>query len=320
MKDAASLKAQNLLQEYMEKKYVSHESLGTGIVTAGDYIASQIVGIEGGYTYSVSGTILTVTDIKDNMVIGRILENGNISWVRIDNNEQQIQAETIQSLASSRTIKKGDSIIYNPGTATIASVDLPEGTSLEGTKLASVSLPEGAILDGTIRASDASNWIVLDVNQDTGEVAIVPLTVSNTKLTLSGKDGYDNSIVALNTISSIFVNDKYAKEARSINEDDVLKYNDATVPTFSVQTLQWNHRYGIDPNTLMLTDAGENNEINQEYKNTRPSYYIISKILGSAEIWLASRQITVGTSWTNGKESADMCVLSKGPARTRKKP
>ena len=80
MKDAASLKATNLIQEYMDKKYVSNQSLGTGIVTAGDYVANNIVGTEGGYTYAISGGTLIISDTKGNVVYGEILANGNINW------------------------------------------------------------------------------------------------------------------------------------------------------------------------------------------------------------------------------------------------
>ena len=80
MKDAAALKATNLIQEYMDKKYVSNQSLGTGIVTAGDYVANNIVGTEGGYTYAISGGTLTISDTKGNVVYGEILANGNINW------------------------------------------------------------------------------------------------------------------------------------------------------------------------------------------------------------------------------------------------
>ena len=80
MKDAAALKATNLIQEYMDKKYVSNQSLGTGIVTAGDYVANNIVGTEGGYTYAVSGGTLTISDTKGNVVYGKISAKGNIDW------------------------------------------------------------------------------------------------------------------------------------------------------------------------------------------------------------------------------------------------
>ena len=82
MKDSATLKATNLIQEYMDKKYVSNQSLGTGVVTAGDYVANQIVGTEGEFTYTIADNTknLTITDTKGNTVTGTILDNGNISW------------------------------------------------------------------------------------------------------------------------------------------------------------------------------------------------------------------------------------------------
>ena len=100
MKDAAALKATNLIQEYMEKKYISKQSLGTGIVTAGDYVANQIGGTEGEFTYFVSSKYLNITDTKGNIVTGTILDNGNINWVTTpptDHEEPEIQVEPLEN-------------------------------------------------------------------------------------------------------------------------------------------------------------------------------------------------------------------------------
>ena len=109
MKDAAALKAVSLVQEYMDKKYVTKQSLGDGIVTAGDYVASQIVGTERGYTYAVSTKTLTVTDTKGNTVTGTILENGNISWGA----NSQTPTEPTEPETPVEPLEIGDTVNYS---------------------------------------------------------------------------------------------------------------------------------------------------------------------------------------------------------------
>ena len=80
-KDAASLKATNLIQEFMDRKYVQNDSLNGK--TTGQYVAEQMNGkTEGNYKFEVEGTILKVLDAatEDEIVRGTILDNGNIEW------------------------------------------------------------------------------------------------------------------------------------------------------------------------------------------------------------------------------------------------
>ena len=213
---------------------------------------------------------------------------------------------TVEALAKAGTIKRWDKIDYNPGTKTTASIELPEGASIEGTKVAAISLPAGATLGGTISASSATDWVVLDVNQSTGEVLIMPQTVSNTTLTLSGKDGYNNALTALQAVADIYLNPAQGASVRSLTVDDVNKVEGHT-PNGTVAEYTWNHRYGMDSN-LNITDTGSDSDTpNQTYTSTTTSgsySYNLSALNRIPSCWLASRCVTVLSS------SGSFCVRS----------
>ena len=203
---------------------------------------------------------------------------------------------TVEALAKAGTIKRWDKIDYNPGTKTTASIKLPEGASIEGTKVAAISLPAGATLGGTISASSATDWVVLDVNETTGEVLIMPKTVSNTTLSLSGKDGYNNALTALQAVADIYLNPAQASSVRSLTVDDVNKVENHT-PNGTVAEYTWNHRYGMDSN-LNITDTGSDSDTpSQTYTLTtdtsRYEYYL-SALNVLPDCWLASRCISWG--------------------------
>ena len=114
-KDAASLKATNLIQEYMDKKYVQNDSLNGK--TAGQYVAEQMDNnTEGNYKYIVDGTTLKVLDAatEDEIVRGTILDNGNIDWSSTGNTGNTGETEneednppTLQTIASKKTAVGG---------------------------------------------------------------------------------------------------------------------------------------------------------------------------------------------------------------------
>lgn len=215
-------------------------------------------------------------------------------------------ADSVQAQAQSGAINRWDSVNYNPGTLTTASIELPDGTSIEGSKLASINLPSGVTLSGTISATEASDWVVLDVNQSTGEVKIIPRTYSSKNLTLNGMNGYNKAIQALNEVASIYLNPSYATSSRSLTVDDVngVEGRDPTgAATGSASgtssgtasgngevTHSWSHRYGMDEN-LNIVDYGEGNEEERTYvKTPATGYYSYNtENFGNWNCWLASR-------------------------------
>ena len=206
--------------------------------------------------------------------------------------EEALTENAVASLAKAGEIQRWDKINYDPGNLTTASIDLPEGASIEGTKLASINLPSGATLSGTINASSASDWVVIDVNRTSGEVKIMPRAVSDVRLTLSGKEGYNNAIQALDTVAGIYLNPTYAKSARSITIEDINKVEDYT-PNGTAATYTWNHRYGMNPATLDITDTGsDSNTPSQTYTSTATTgnyYYTANCFKDIQDFWLASR-------------------------------
>lgn len=182
---------------------------------------------------------------------------------------------TVESLAKAGTIKRWDKVNYKPGTKTTASI----------------SLPSGATIGGTISASSATDWVVLDVNESTGEVLIVPKTVSSTTLTLSGKDGYNNSLTALQAVADIYLNSAQASSVRSLTVDDVYKVEGHTPPNETVTEKTWNHRYGMDSN-LNITDTGsDSNTPSQTYTgSTGIDFYRCSVMEGTFYCWLPLRK------------------------------
>ena len=225
-------------------------------------------------------------------------------------NQNAAAADSVQAQAQAGAINRWDSVNYNPGTLTTASIELPKGASIEGSKLASIEsdLPAGATLSGTISATEASDWVVLDVNQSTGEVKIIPRTYSSKSLTLNGMNGYNHAIQALNEVASIYLNPSYATSSRSLTVDDVngVEGHDPTATaTGSASgtssgngeiTYSWNQRYGMDAN-LNIVDYGKGNEAERTYlatPTTRHYSYSVGKF-SSWSCWLASRCVDLSS-------------------------
>lgn len=250
---------------------------------------------------SAEGQDATVTiTTRDFTETGKIsIDGGVLTWDATPaggGDDANLSENSVQKLAQAGKIKRWDKISnYDPGTTSIASVDLPEGAKIEGTKLASVSddLPSGASLSGTVTANQITDWMVLDVNPTTGEVLIMPdaSSQSNTyaQLTLSGKDGYNNAIEALNTVAGVYANPTYANSARSLTVEDVNKVENHT-PDGNVAEKSWTHNYGMDEN-LNITGSDDATATSQTYNSTATTgYYSYSAPSFGVlvDFWLAS--------------------------------
>ena len=229
--------------------------------------------------------------------------------------------------ASTSKIARWQSVNYINPTTTIASADLPEGTALKGSRLASTLNVSGASLSDEISSSEAGDWVILDFDETTGEVKIIPRTYSSTYLTLSGMEGYNNAITALDTVAGIYKNDTYASSSRSLTVEDVNAvegYDPAEVASGSASasasasgngtiTYSWDHRYGMDEN-LNIVDYGEENVEERTYvriPETGYYYYETSNFnanWGTGSCWLASRCVNLYSSYCN----FDVRVLGGG--------
>ena len=316
-RDAATLLVAEKTQEYYEGKYVGNNNTARTSATVLDYLKSVLsesaAVTTGGYTVVVdSNAKITVTKGETLMATGTVDAGGTINWDAEPvesgsgsggqgGGQQVSYAEnSVHTLATDGAIKRWDTINYDPGALTTASIDLPEGASIEGTKVASVAsdLPDGATLNDTISASSASNWVVLDVTED-GDVLIMPRTVSETTLTLTGMDGYNNAVEALDMVAGIYLNPAQAESARSLRVEDVNTVEGHT-PNGEVNSGEsWTHRYGMnldkDDTTykyLDITDEGEGNTASQTYNSTATTGYYnyqAPSFGGLPYCWLASR-------------------------------
>ena len=250
---------------------------------------------------SYDGGVLTWQALTEN---GGGQQGGNSGEIDLES----LPADSVYKLAQAGEIKRWDKINYDPGTGTTASINLPEGAKIEGTKLASLNLPAGASIDGTINASEASDWVVLDVNRTTGEVKIMPTTISSTKLTLTGKDGYNNAIQALDAVAGIYLNPTYATSARSLTIDDVNKAENHT-PDGEVRAKTFDSSYSMNDN-LDVIEGDPDTILSRTFTSSLEtgSYgYDVDEVWNDG--WLASRCID---TWSHN--AVDFNVRSLGDA------
>ena len=259
-------------------------------VTVAILINSNIIGKAKDATGRTEAKYAEEANFGEKITIGETEYNSIDEYLALREDEN-----TVQSLAKAGTIKRWDKIDYNPGTRTTASIELPAGASIEGTKIAAINLPAGATLGGTISASSATDWIVLDVNQTTGEVLIMPTTVSNTTLTLSGIDGYNNALTALQAVADIYLNPAQGASVRSLTVEDVNKVENQ-MPNGTVAEYTWNCRYGMDSN-LNITDTGSDSDTPSQTfaSSTTTGYYgyDLSAMSASGDAWLGTRFVDI---------------------------
>ena len=208
-----------------------------------------------------------------------------------DPEEPSYAADSVHKQAEDGNIRRWDKVNYNPGSLTITSSALPLGTSLvDGEKQEPI----------TISATEASDWVVLDVNEETGEVKIIPDTQSFTYLVLDKVNGYNNAIQAINAVAEIYLNPLYATSSRGLDIDDVnavTGYN----PEIEIPASQsFKNRYGIGEN-LNIVDYGTADVRNYSVPLDAVSYsYDIwdkgeGNALGELYVnsWLTSRSISL---------------------------
>ena len=207
---------------------------------------------------------------------GRVYELGTDGKIPGGEDTANLPEDAVASLAKAGEIQRWDKINYDPGTATTDSITLPAGASL----------------NGTIGASSASDWVVLDVDQTTGDVLIIPRIVSDEGLTLDGKDGYNHGIEAINAVASIYNNNLYALNSRGLTAEDVIKATGYDEEYYAIgEENSWRHRYGLDEN-LDIIDAGEGNTPYpyRTFKNFGNWNFYNTKLMGVFyHCWLASR-------------------------------
>lgn len=235
---------------------------------------------------------------------GKVIMNITVTGTEMLYNPNASVAETPGTVAYQAThastsgMARWQSVNYTPGEASISNDTLSlAGASLIGnTKVADIN---GAYLDGTISTKDAGDWVILDFDQTTGEVKIIPKEYSETTLQLSGMEGYNNAIAALDKVASIYKNDAYATSSRSLTVDDVNKVTGHT-PDGEDVYYSWENDYGMDASTLdIVQNGGDIIEVASEsgmvehkkYTSTLETgcYNYNATLAGYWSCWLASR-------------------------------
>lgn len=306
-KDDVSLTVQNALTDAYVSAYVDgNSSKGSASTDVGDYVITTVkakyddkpqLGLAT-ITVGADGKItISTTDVTETGSINPV--GGILTWDTIplgnggNSGEQQSGVDpatipnSVYSLAKSGTIKRWDSVNYNPGDGTISSLLDTNNQPLAG-----------ASLSGTISASSSTNWVVLDVNQTTGEVLIMPKIVSDVTLTLEGIDGYNNAIIALDTVAGIYKNPIYAKSARSITVEDINEIDNIIYEGGEQGMTGMNGPaiYMLDENLNIITNETVERPT---FTETVEGYEIAGSFWGTQESWLASRRIDVEGWYTD---------------------
>ena len=223
-----------------------------------------------------------------------------------DPEEPSYASDSVHKQAEDGNIHRWDKVNYNPGSLTITSSALPLGTSLVDGETQEPS---------TISADEVgNNWVVLDVDETTGEVKIIPEEQSFEYLTLNGINGYNNAIQAIDAVASIYLNSSYAKSSKGLRVEDLNKltgYNPAedNMPEEEEEEIlystSFNSQYGIGEN-LNIVDYGSKairnfGELTSD--TVKYIYYIYDYDINAPEefesmySWLASRCIQLGESY-----------------------
>lgn len=342
-KDDVAITVQNALTDAYTSAYVdggsTKESASTDVGTAvknavnrkyGTTVQRGLANIKSETKSDGNGEVtIWTTDFK---VLGTIDKNGGIlTWGEIGpnngttgggstGNNPADNPNSVYSLAKAGTVQVGQKIgNYVPQDKEITDEDLNlEGASIERRKLASI---DGVNVSTSANANQIRDWVVLDVNQSTGEVLIVPDTTSTTNsyvdLNLSGMNGYNNSEKALNLVAGMYTDSKFAESARSITVEDVNKVGNHT-PDGNVMNAVFQNDYGMNNNLDIVSSSSEDalsgtiqTESNGEpltisgnlYRSTAEtryySYSLGTTFLSYADFWLASRCVYLGSNNCN---------------------
>lgn len=187
-------------------------------------------------------------------------------------------------------LQKWDRINYTaPNISTASLANAPNGISLD---------------DGDIVGTDASDWVVLDIDSTSGDVYIIPRSLPEKLIYYTaGIESYNGLGNYLDTVASIFVNSDYATSAKSITIDDIDKAEGHTPAGDAYGPISFNHRYSFDED-LFLIDGGSStmhNNVSTPASDGLDSY--TANHFSNLSFWTSSRKIAMhdyGTSSSFG--------------------
>lgn len=218
--------------------------------------------------------------------------------------------------------KIGDVVNYNANTDSTGATRSTPLTYTTNTTDSTRNDYTGSTNSTTFSTADTMTWKILDINNETGEIKLMPADDSSKKLYLKGRAGYAYSVKILNDISAIYGKGYGAKSARSITVEDInsLTGFDPQKEGYGIHTQTYtsgdyfvNLTYGSGNSGIVTgfnygeystygkvtADANYNYTGRTYLANTTNSYKMVfrnSSDSGDKMYWLASRCVNFGSS------------------------
>lgn len=112
-------------------------------------------------------------------------------------------------------VKVGDYVSYEPDALNESALNTLK------TNLSTYSGKSDSTINSAIKRDDLK-WRVLDVNKKTGEVRLISAEPTNSKIELSGYNGYNNAVKLLDdACSTLYNNSKFASKVQNLKIEDI---------------------------------------------------------------------------------------------------
>ena len=112
-------------------------------------------------------------------------------------------------------VKVGDYVSYEPDALNESALNTLK------TNLSTYSGKSDSTINSAIKRDDLK-WRVLDVNKKTGEVRLISAEPTNSKIELSGYNGYNNAVKLIDdACSTLYNNSKFASKVQNLKIEDI---------------------------------------------------------------------------------------------------
>lgn len=213
-------------------------------------------------TLKTSSGTETVTYNSSNQSVATVTSSGEITpigagttVITITGNETGKTIEVNVKVKNTVSVKVGDTINYSPS----GTYDWDDTyATANSTTITTLSSASG-------QSYNISKWKVLSVDEETGEIEMVPEKPTNGTVTFQGAQGYNNAVYLLNeACSHLYGNSTKGITARSITEEDFVKVGGTT----------WtNYRASYVDRYDSYADYGEQKSSAYTSSNYYPSVY-----------------------------------------------
>ena len=221
-----------LKTDYYEARYVERDP---DVKDFADYAEKKLtsgVTTSSGGKITLSGTTISFTEK------GETKPSATGTFNKEDGGSATIGGITIEGTENKVTIPEGlevgATVTYTP------SGTYDEWTTAHSGWDTSYSLASGSSYsadDTTLTDMTISSWKVFKIDEETGEVKLIPSAPTTNELYLKGADGYNNSVKLLNdACSSLYSDSSKGITARSINIDDIEDKEDGEVLDYDPTT------------------------------------------------------------------------------------